>query len=965
MDVLSHLSETRGEADTRQRRSDRAVERSSENIRTVQIAPHERLAADVVTDLGTDTVLGLSSPQAQARLERDGPNEIETEGATPLWRRVVEQFKDALVLLLVAAAVISCAVWVAERDTSLPYEGLVIIAIVLLNATLGLVQEGRAEKALAALRAMAAPEANVLRDGEERRLATRELVPGDVLIINEGDTVSADARLVDVVELQTLEASLTGESLPVLKSSEPVDHAAGIGDRLNMIFAGTTASYGHGRAVVTATGMRTELGKIAGMLRTTKSPATPLQRELDRTGKQLGIAVIVIAAVVVATLLVVYGARDAKTVVTILMFGVALAVAAAPEGLAAVVTVVLAMGVQRMARRGAIVRKLPAVETLGSATVIASDKTGTLTRNEMTVRVLVTAAGRVDITGTGYAPDGELQLEGGKNLLGDSKTETDRLLQCAVLANNSQLTERDGSWHIQGDPTEAALLVAAVKAGHDLRAIRARFPRLAEAPFSSERKRMSTMHQDPESPSGRVVFAKGAPGMLLACCTHELIGNETHLLTAERRTRILGLTEALASEALRTLAAAFRTLNPGDSAGTCTRNANEFERDLVFLGVIGMIDPPRPEARAAVERARAAGIRPILITGDHPGTAVAIARELGIASDYRVVSGAELDLMSDPDLAEATRDVAVFARVNPQHKLRIVNALQSHGEVVAMTGDGVNDAPALKSADIGVAMGITGTDVSKGAADLVLTDDNFATIVAAVEEGRAVFDNIRKFLRYLLSSNAGEVLTVFFAVVLAGPLGLSGHGILVLPLLATQILWINLVTDGMPALALGVDPADADLMNQEPRPRSEGVITSRMRAGIGLVGVVMAAGTLLIFDAALPGGWIEGSGGIEYGRTMAFTTLMLFQVFNAFNARSGVHSAFRGLFGNRWLWWAVALSISLHFPVIYVPFLQTAFQTVSLSPWDWARAAAVASSVLWIVELAKFLTRPRQAGSRR
>jgi len=926
-----------------------------------QTAPHERPAADVVAALGSDTVVGLSSPEAQARLGRDGPNELESEGATPAWRRILGQFKDALVLLLVAAAVISCAVWLVERDTNLPYEGLVIITIVLLNAVLGFVQEGRAEKALAALRAMAAPEASVVRDGEESRLPTRELVAGDLLIINEGDTVSADARLIDVVELQTLEASLTGESLPALKSPEPVDHEAGIGDRLNMVFAGTTASHGHGRAVVTATGMRTELGKIAGMLRTTKSPATPLQRELDRTGKQLGIAVIVIAAVVVATLLVLYGARDAKTVVTILMFGVALAVAAAPEGLAAVVTVVLAMGVQRMARRGAIVRKLPAVETLGSATVIASDKTGTLTRNEMTVRVLVTAAGRVDITGTGYTPDGELHPEGGEKPSEDSKTETDRLLQAVVLANNSQLTERDGSWSIQGDPTEAALLVAAAKAGNDLGAMQARFPRLAEAPFSSERKRMSTLHQDPESPGGRFVFAKGAPGMLLECCTHELTGNATQLLTPERRAQILGVTESLATEALRTLGAGFRLLDPGEPAGTPTGGAAEFERDLVFLGVIGMIDPPRPEARAAVERARAAGIRPILITGDHPGTALAIARELGIASGDRVVSGAELDSMSDPDLAATAREVAVFARVNPEHKLRIVNVLQSNGEIVAMTGDGVNDAPALKTADIGVAMGITGTDVSKEAADLVLTDDNFATIVAAVEEGRAVFDNIRKFLRYLLSSNAGEVLTVFFAVVLAGPLGLGDHGILVLPLLATQILWINLVTDGMPALALGVDPADPDLMTQDPRPRSEGVITRRMRIGIGLVGVVMAAGTLLIFDAALPGGWVEGPGGIEYGRTMAFTTLMLFQVFNAFNARSPVYSAFRGLFSNRWLWAAVSLSVALHALVIYVPFLQVAFGTVTLDGWDWARSIAVASSVLWIAEVAKFLTRPPRA----
>ncbi|MBL8290909.1 MAG: cation-translocating P-type ATPase, partial [Bryobacterales bacterium] len=890
-------------------------------------------------------------------------NELLTEGVAPAWRRILEQFKDALVLLLIAAALISCVTWLVERDTSLPYEGLVIIAIVLLNAILGFVQEGRAEKALAALRAMSAPEAAVVRDGQERRLPTRELVAGDLLIVNEGDTIAADARLIEVVELQTLEASLTGESLPVLKRSEPVDQAAGIGDRLSMVFAGTAVSHGHARAVVTATGMRTELGRIAGLLSETKSPPTPLQRELDRTGKQLGMAVIVIAVVVVATLLLLYGARDAKTVVGILMFGVALAVAAAPEGLAAVVTVVLAMGVQRMARRGAIVRKLPAVETLGSATVIASDKTGTLTRNEMTVRVLVTATGQVNVTGTGYTPDGELQPEGGNDLPANSKAETDRLLQAALLANNSQLTDQNGAWSILGDPTEGALLVAAAKAGNDVPATRARFPRLAEAPFSSERKRMSTLHQDPDTRGGRVVFAKGAPGMLLDCCTHELVGHETRILTAERRARILAVTDEMAAKALRTLGAAFRPLASGEPAAVPAGGAAMLERDLVFLGVIGMSDPPRPEALVAVQRAKTAGIRPILITGDHPGTALAVARELGIASNDRVVSGAELEVMSDTAIEVATHEAAVFARVNPNHKLRIVQALQRTGETVAMTGDGVNDAPALKTADIGVAMGITGTDVSKEAADLVLTDDNFATIVAAVEEGRAVFDNIRKFLRYLLSSNAGEVMTVFFAVVLAGPLGLADHGIFVLPLLATQILWINLVTDGMPALALGVDPADPDLMSQTPRPRGEGVITPRMRAGIGLVGFVMAAGTLLIFDAALPGGWIEGPGGIEYGRTMAFTTLMLFQVFNAFNARSPVHSAFRGFFSNRWLWAALILSIALHTLVIYVPFLQVAFGTVSLSGWDWARSAAVASSVLWVAEAAKFLARPSRRAS--
>ncbi|MGJ5819125.1 cation-translocating P-type ATPase [Paludibaculum fermentans] len=931
-----------------------------ENLNAEETAPHARVAADVASAMGTDTTAGLSSSEAQARLERLGANELEREAAVSAWRRFLLQFKDALVLLLVAAAVISCIVWAVERETSLPYEGLVIITILLLNAILGFLQEGQAEKALASLRAMAAPEASLVRDGVQRRLVTRDLVPGDLLIINEGDTVPADARLLAVAELQTLEASLTGESSPVTKSTQPVASDAGIGDRLNMIFAGTTVSFGHGRAVVTATGMSTELGRIAGMLKTTKSPTTPLQRELDRLGKQLGTTVVVIAAVVVASLLMLYGAHDAATVVQVLMFGVALAVAAAPEGLAAVVTVVLAMGVQRMARRGAIVRKLPAVEALGSATIIASDKTGTLTRNEMTVRVLVTAAGRVDVTGTGYSPEGALLPQGLQELSGAWKQETDQLLQAAVLANNAQLNEKQGAWSIQGDPTEGALLSAARKAGLEAGETRGRFPRLSEAAFSSERKLMSTVNQD-GGPSGhRLLFTKGAPGTLLERCTHELSGEKAVPLTPERRAQILLITEEMAAEALRTLGTASRSLDSEDSAKEAGRKASEFEHGLTFLGLIGMIDPPRPEAGAAVERAKAAGIRPMLITGDHPGTAVAIARELGISSDDRVLTGTELERMSEPELAKATQEISVYARVNPKHKLRIVKALQGNGEIVAMTGDGVNDAPALKSSDIGVAMGITGTDVSKEAADLVLTDDNFATIVAAVEEGRAVFSNIRKFLEYLLSSNAGEVLTVFLSVVLARPLGLGDKGTLVLPLLATQILWINLLTDGAPALALGVDPAEPDLMRRPPRPRSEGVINAKMRWDIAIVGLVMAAGTLLVFDAALPGGFFEGPGGIEYGRTMAFTTLMLFQLFNAFNARSDAQSAFRGLFRNGWMWAAVGLSIALHFLVIYVPFLQAAFGTVRLSGGDWFRSIAVASSVLWIVEGMKLVARIKQ-----
>jgi P-type Ca2+ transporter type 2C len=723
-----------------------------------------------------------------------------------------------------------------------------------------------------------------------------------------------------------------------------------------MIFSGTTATYGRGRAVVVATGMHTEMGRIAKMLRDVPAETTPLQKELNRLGKRLGLIVVGIAAVMIATILVVENVRGLSAIFDVLILGVALAVAAVPEGLPAVVTTVLSIGVHRMARRNAIVRRLSAVETLGSADVIASDKTGTLTRNEMTVRLVVTASGRVAFNGIEYAPQGEVVLEGGGAVDGTVRAELERALAAADRANNAVLEERDGHWSVQGDPTEGALVVAARKAGLGAEALETRFRRVGEVPFSSERKLMSTVHTDSEKTGHLRVFTKGAPDVLLPRCSHELVGGETRPLSDSRRTEILKTNDELAGHALRTIGIAYRTLS--EEASTSTGIGDHVEHDLVFAGLIGMIDPPRDEVKDAVARARGAGIRPVMITGDHPKTAAVIAAELDILRDARVVTGAELERTTEDDLVRTIQDVSVFARVNPEHKLRIVKALQHRGAVVAMTGDGVNDAPALKTADIGVAMAITGTDVSKQAADMVLADDNFATIVAAVEEGRAIFSNIRKFLRYLLSSNIGEVMTMFFGVILAGVIGLEaeGHGI-VLPLMATQLLWINLVTDGAPALALGVDPAEPGLMREPPRPKNEGVITNRMWPGILFVGIVMAAGSLLVLDASLPGGLIEGTGELRYGQTMAFTTLMLFQLFNVFNARSDETSAFSGLFANRWLWVAVGLSLILHVAVIYTPFLQQAFSTTSLGAGDWARCALAASSVLWLREASKALAR--------
>ncbi len=919
-------------------------------------APHAVPAESVLTALGVSPKTGLAEAEASARLARFGPNELQAKPPIPLWQRFASQFNDILVILLLAATAISTGLWLLERDTSVPSEAIAILSIVLLNALMGCIQESRAESAAAALRAMTPSDATVLREGQRSRIPARGLVPGDILCLEAGDAIPADARLLEQSGLQTSEAALTGESLPAAKSVAPIDAGASLGDRSNMLFSGATAISGRCRAIVTATGMRTEIGKIAELLESVPPDATPLQKELNQVGRRLGQAVGVIAILMIATIMTVQRVHGLSAFLDVLILGVALAVAAVPEGLPAIVTAVLALGVQRMARRHAIVRRLAAVETLGSTNVIASDKTGTLTKNEMTVRTVITASGRVQFEGAGYAPTGEVRVTGGGPLSGPLRLELHKALTAADRANNSLLRECNGKWQVQGDPTEGALIVAARKAGLDGPALDARFPRLAEVPFSSERKLMSTVHADGEQPERLQVFCKGAPDVLAGRCSYEWAGNEKRRLTDEGRAQILRLNESLAAEALRTLAVAARELPAGSLRPD--EVDEELEQDLIFLGLIGMIDPPRDEAREAVAQARRAGIRLIMITGDHPKTAAVIAAELGLAPDQRALTGLELEAISDEALARAVEETSVYARVNPSHKLHIVKALQSRGAIVAMTGDGVNDAPALKMADIGVAMGLAGTDVAKEAADVVLTDDNFATIVAAVEEGRAIFDNIRKFLRYLLSSNFGEVLTMFFGVLLGRQLGLEARGEeLRLPLLATQILFINLVTDGAPALALGIDPPNPGLMSLPPRPRAEGVITARMWRGILLVGLTMAIGTLLVLDACLPGGMIEGAGDLRYAQTMAFTTLVMFQLFNVFNARSDERSAFRGLFRNAWLWLALALSIGLQAAVVYLPALQSAFSTTRLTLRDWGVCAAVASSVLWVREFSKILAR--------
>jgi len=930
-------------------------------IQLDQIIPYRQTAKDVLTALDTDARNGLSEGEARARLDRYGRNELMAEKPVPAWRKFLEQFQDVLVVLLLAATLISVWLWLYERDSALPYEAIAIFAVVLLNAIMGYIQQSRAEEAMAALRQMTAAHASVVREGTRQSIPATEVVPGDIIIIEEGNTIPADARVIQSTALQTAEAALTGESLPVLKDDLPIAEEVGLGDRDNMIFSGTVAVYGHGRAVVTATGMQTEMGRIAGMLKETPIETTPLQKELHRVGKLLGIIVIAIAVVIITTIITVEHVRGFSALFDVLILGVALAVAAVPESLPAVVTVVLSLGVKRMAQKNAIVRHLAAVETLGSANVVASDKTGTLTKNEMTVLTVVTASGRVNLDGTGYSPEGDVHREGGGEIDGALQFEFVRALAAADRASNAVLHERNGRWAVHGDPTEGALIVAARKAGLEAEALNARLERIGEVPFSSERKLMSTVHSDSEQKERLLAFTKGAPDVLLARCTQELVGDEIKPLTEERRAEILKINEELAGEALRTLAVSFRTL-PKDALRQAEFDGEGVEKDLIFLGLIGMIDPPRREAKDAVARAMAAGVRPIMITGDHPKTATVIAAELGIPIHGEAVTGAELEKMPEEKLDRTVQEVSVYARVNPEHKLRIVKALQRAGAIVAMTGDGVNDAPALKTADIGVAMGITGTDVSKEASDVVLADDNFATIVAAVEEGRAIFSNIRKFLRYLLSSNLGEVMIMFFGLLLADVIGLTAESRtgIVLPLLATQILWINLVTDGPPALALGVDPADPGLMKEPPRPREEGVITHSMWAGNIFTGAVMAAGTLFVLDASLAGGLIESTGSLRYAQTMAFNTVVFFSLFVVFNARSDKQSAFVGLFSNKWLWGAVMLSILLQVMVIYIPFLQQAFSTVSLSPGDWLLCITVASSVLWLRELSKIFIRARE-----
>ena len=912
-------------------------------------------AADVLAALGSDAETGLSGQEAARRLVSVGPNELAATAPTPRWRTFLAQFHDPLIALLLGAIVISALAWVVEGRHGAPVDAIVIAAIVLLNAVLGTAQQARADDAVAALQRMSATMATVLRDGAQVQVPTRELVPGDVLVLAEGDTVAADARLLEAATLTVSEASLTGESEPVLKDVRTMPRLATLGDRLDMVFDGTAVVRGSGRAVVTDTGMSTQMGVIAGLLHATKDEPTPLQREIARVGRALGAAVVVIAVVVVVTLLTVSGVRSAEAVVTALLLGVSLAVAAVPEGLPTILAVVLSLGVQRMATHHAVVKNLSSVETLGSASVVCSDKTGTLTRGEMTIGRIVVASGEVTVTGVGYRPEGRLAV-GGTPLTPGSAVwlETVAVLGGGSLANDATLVETDGEWAVQGDPTEAAFMVAEAKLGtRELRT--ERFSRVGVLPFTSERRMMTTLEADADRQGRLAVVTKGAAEVVITRCTHERVGSEIEPLDAARREEVLADVARLSAEAFRTLAVAYRPLDVTDGPEI----DETMEHGLVYAGLVGIVDPARPEARTAISEAHRAGIRVVMITGDHPLTAARIAEDLGIGDEAPVaVTGAELDGLDEEAFREIVRRRSVYARVTPEHKLRIVDSLQADGRIVAMTGDGVNDAPALKSADIGVAMGLTGTEVTKEAASMILADDNFATIIRAVGEGRSILLNIKKFLRYLLSSNLGEVLTVFFGVVLAGVIGLTApDGSLVLPLLATQILWINLLTDSGPALAMGVDPATEDVMSRPPRGVNERVIDARMWGGVVLVGIVMAAATLAMIDLSLPGGLFPGSGDLDTARTAGFTVLVLAQLFNALSSRSETASAVHRIGANHWLWAAIGLSLLLQVAVVHVPLLATAFGTAPLTVGQWLGCLAMASAVLWAAELRKLALR--------
>ncbi|MBP5492379.1 MAG: cation-translocating P-type ATPase [Clostridiales bacterium] len=886
--------------------------------------PFSMKTESVIDALNTDVKAGLTNSEAEKRLAQYGPNSLGEEKKVPLWKRFLQQFADAMVLILIGAAVLSAIMAVKEGGFSGWIDVIVILAIVIINAILGVYQEGKADEAIAALKKMSSPQAKVVRDNIQQLVDSDKLVPGDIVVLDAGDLVAADIRLTEASSMKVEEASLTGESVPVDKDATAVlEDDCGIGDRKNMLYMGTAVTYGRGRGIVVETGATTELGKIANRLSSIDNEETPLQKNLNKLGKILGIVCIAICLIVfVVDVFVQKEAWDEA-----LMTAVSLAVAAIPEGLAAVVTIVLALGMTKMASKNAIVRRLLAVETLGCVDVICTDKTGTLTQNEMTVRKVFDGEKSFDVTGIGYAPEGQVQTEDGTAAPIEGKLK--RLLQSCVLCSDAVTPKGDdGRYTCIGDPTEAALIALGAKSGMPKDETNKSFPRVAELPFDSDRKMMTTYH--PNIVDGAIVsFTKGAPDIVLGRCIEYFDGEKNVPMTDELRKKIEETNHGYATTALRVLAFAYRTFE----GKTSIESDFEHEKDLCFLGLVGMIDPARTEVKDAMAICRDAGIRAVMITGDYKDTAVAIANDLGMMGDGAgSLSGAELDKISDKEFEKVCETTNVYARVSPDHKVRIVTALKNNDHIASMTGDGVNDAMALKSADIGVAMGITGTDVAKNSSDMILTDDNFATIVSAVEEGRVIYSNIRKFVGFLLSCNVGEILVIFLISLIPSSL-IPG---IATPLTAIQLLWLNLVTDSFPALALGREKGEPDIMKQPPRKKSESIINKPMKISILVQSLAIFAAVCSSFILGLTVFFKDAAAPIEGARTMAFATLILAELFRAYGARSERISVFKlGVFSNKFMNISVAGSIALLLAVIYIPGVNGIFDNIMLAPVYW------------------------------
>ena len=898
---------------------------------------------------------GLSPEEAQKRLEQYGLNELKKEKGTSPIRMFFEQFTDILVIILLVATALS--LWMGEI-----VDAIVIMTIVLATAILGFVEEFRSEKAVEALKKMTAPTATVLRGGKELKIQTSEIVPGDVILLYTGDKIPADARLIEAINLKIDEAALTGESSPASKNVAVCAEETALNNRRNMAFTGTVVVYGRGKAVATSTGMNTEFGKIAKMVQMTEEEETPLERRTQSIGKVIGILSVAICLGVAAI-----GFAEGRNPIDMILWGISLAVAAVPEALPAIVTGALAVGMYRMAKVNTIVKKLPAVETLGCTSVICSDKTGTMTKGEMTVQRIYVDKQFIKVSGVGYTPEGEFLLENQKF---DSNNEILRtFLTTATLCNDAKL-EKDTAterWVIKGDPTEGALVVAAAKTGLWKEELEKGQPRIGEIPFSSETKRMTTVHI--VSGKKKMAYMKGAPEIILEKCTKILQGGKVSKLTESIRSEILGVNEAMARQALRNLGFAFRELPE-----TVDVLDEKIEKDFVFVGIMGMIDPPREEVKEAIYTCRKAGISVVMVTGDHKLTAVAVAKELNLLGENdeqgKVLTGDELEKLSDEQLANVVENVVIYARVSPEHKMRIVKAWKAKGRVVAMTGDGVNDAPALKMSDIGIAMGITGTEVTKEAADMVITDDNFASIVKAAKEGREIYDNIKKYLTYLMRCNIMEIL-VMFSTVIAVPFlarmlspGSATQAIsdATIALTPAQLLWVNLTTDGLPAIALGIDPGDPDIMNRKPRDPEESVFTRDVKLYLSLVPILMT--TLLLFGYFYYQPWrgvVDGKDMLVEARTQLLTAMILMELANAISARSLKYPVWKiGIFKNRFLWYAVLSSFFLQLFVLYMPGLNSAFNVSAPEPLDWAFAILFTTITFGTLEIAKYVASKRR-----